>query len=523
MTDTSTTNMVAMTDTTTGTSTTDATTGTGTSGEGTSAGSSTGAVVPCMDGVENGDETDIDCGGGTCLACENGQRCAGKGTNCMSAQCNGDLCVELASCVLSASDLLVEGQGGDGLTQLAVVGDFDGDLLSELLIGAPTMSRAYALLGGTLDQDIDLALVMGGAGGYFIKADPGFGAASAAGDFNMDGLADLAVGGPSGPDVRVVFGRGGDPPFPAIDVQELDTTGFTMSGPSVGSALAGGVDVDGDGDGDLVVGARFLPSPTTYVVFSDANLTDFVASDVGGTVGGFQIVGAPSSGAGGAVALLPSIDGDALAEVVIGASTYSEDIGRAYVVHGKADGAQVNLTQLGTGGFAITTSKHLQLANTVAAAGDVNGDGLADILVGSETPCAYVVFGKADTKDVNVDALGARGFKIDLIGGSTGRVAAAADLNGDGLAEVIVNDPLGKVETVWVVYGKADTTNVLSTDLENDVGGFAIRVAEPAIDFGSAVVVGDLLGLGANTLAVSAPAHAQGIGEVLIFTPGLCN
>ncbi|MEM1081585.1 MAG: integrin alpha, partial [Pseudomonadota bacterium] len=104
-------------------------------------------------------------------------------------------------------------------------------------------------------------------------------------------------------------------------------------------------------------------------------------------------------------------------------------------------GAQnVDLGNLGDRGFLINGSDTNDNSGfSVSGAGDVNGDGLADLIIGAPngggTGQGFVVFGKADTTPINLDNLGAGGFRIegiDVYDTSGFSVAGAGDVNGDG-------------------------------------------------------------------------------------------
>src|SRR5213080_3921468 len=95
------------------------------------------------------------------------------------------------------------------------------------------------------------------------------------------------------------------------------------------------------------------------------------------------------------------------------------DSGSAYVVFGRNRTATIDLASLGTSGFRIDGAGAGNSAGTsVAGVGDVNGDGMADVIVGAPggryfgSGSAYVIFGRSATTSVDLAALGAGGFRI---------------------------------------------------------------------------------------------------------------
>src|SRR6185436_154804 len=169
--------------------------------------------------------------------------------------------------------------------------------------------------------------------------------------------------------------------------------------------------------------------------------------------------------------------------------------GRSYVVFGHSGTSAVDLSSVaaGTGGFMINGQCALDRSGeSVAGAGDVNGDGLADLIVGahqgdpaigSEAGRSYVVFGRsAGTVDLSAVAAGTGGFVINgaFPGDKSGvSVAGAGDVNGDGLADLVVgassyygNDAAGRS---YVVFGRTGSGSVDLTAVSEGTGGFLIN------------------------------------------------
>ncbi|MBL8965176.1 MAG: FG-GAP repeat protein, partial [Phycisphaerae bacterium] len=221
---------------------------------------------------------------------------------------------------------------------------------------------------------------------------------------------------------------------------------------------------------------------------------------VGLGTGGFAIHGTKASDFSGTSARgAGDVNGDGLQDVIVGAFGADPNgaaSGAAYVIFGRGQGKPVNLAeveqQLG-GGFVMRGEKMIDFAGAaVAGAGDVNGDGLADVIVGAygsdikgdTSGRAYVVFGKTGVVPVELSAvaMGQGGFAIDgeKQYDKTGTtVGGVGDVNGDGLCDVIVASP--RIDSVgedagrgYVVFGKQDGDLVDLTALTQGVGGFVI-------------------------------------------------
>ena len=450
-------------------------------------------------------------------------------------------------------------------------GDVNGDGYSDVIIGAPLnddggddAGKAYVIFGGPVgfaDIDLDNLEPSEGFGiqGANVADLAGF-SVSGGGDINGDGFDDVIVGATrygwygSIATAYVVFGSASPT---EIDLSNLSSSdGFVMQGEynyyTYGTiSVAGGGDINGDGFDDIIVGAmydNFTPGQlgygftngAAYVVFGKA--TGFGTIDLTNLSGaGFEIKGGLGDYAGRSVSWAGDINGDGFDDLVVGVpygsngGTYA---GEAYVIFGKASGfSTLDLGNLAAGaGFLIQGDQAEDNAGwSVAGAGDVNGDGLDDIIVGApygdnggtHAGEAYVIFGKTGGfGNVDLTSLSASaGFIIqgDDTGDHAGwSVAAAGDVNGDGYADIIVGAPhndqtrngaprLIDAGEAYVIFGKAngfgtiDLTNLAPADgfiiqgeAENDLAGFSVSGA------------GDIDGDGFDDLVVSSPQNSTG-------------
>ncbi|HEX2294380.1 MAG TPA: integrin alpha [Actinomycetota bacterium] len=276
------------------------------------------------------------------------------------------------------------------------------------------------------------------------------------------------------------------PSLSSIRARSVDSLGGPVLRGATKVAAAG--DVNGDGTPDLLASAGDYTGPTegvVYVVFGSAELASIDLEELG--EGGFTIRGASEGDRASYAAPAGDVNGDGLDDVVVGAprvdllatgmsqvdGNVRADAGRAYVVFGKTTTDPVELAEFdggtqGTLGFRIDgPSDHALAGRTVDGAGDVDGDGLGDIVVGAPfARAAYVVFGQTHGMPVDLavfdSGLGAsRGFRIDTplpVLDDRMSVSDAGDVNGDDLGDVIVGVvPYDRAYgSAYVVFGKPD-------------------------------------------------------------------
>ncbi len=492
--------------------------------------------------------------------------------------------IDLSDVAAGSGGFVINGidPGDNSGYKVSGAGDVNGDGLDDVIVGAWGASPAgnsaagesYVVFGKADGTAVSLSAVAAGTGGFVINGidalDHSGRSVSGAGDVNGDDLADLIVGAwvadPAGVNAAgesyVVFGKADGTPV-SLSAVAAGMGGFVINGidplDRAGRSVAGAGDVNGDGLDDVIVGAYGADpggnsyAGESYVIFGKADGAQVSLVNVALGFGGFVINGIdPSDLSGRIVSGAGDVNGDDLHDVIVGAYTAdsagNEGAGESYVVFGKADGAAVNLSTVaaGVGGFVINgIDPGDGSGRGVSGAGDVNGDGLDDVIVGapggdpagvSNAGESYVVFGKADGAQVNLIniTLGFGGFAINGIDPSdyAGQsVSGAGDVNGDGLGDMIVGahlaDPAGNSAAgeSYVVFGKADGAQVNLINITLGFGGFVINGIDTLDWSGYSVSgAGDVDGDGLDDMIVGAyradPAGNSSAGEsYVVFSP----
>jgi hypothetical protein len=284
--------------------------------------------------------------------------------------------------------------------RVASAGDVNGDGYADVLLGYYDFGTAYLYLGSATGLALSPALALTAPSGPVQLGSPGSGfghSLAGAGDLNGDGYGDIVIAAPNvntNGQAYVYLGSASGPPAtPSFALNESD-------GPRFDSVSTAG-DVNGDGYADLIVGAYGLSGQTPGDVAGRAYVY------LGGAAGpatspAFTLIGAqPMGDFGRWVSQAGDVDGDGYADVIVGADAeYGNGDtapGWAYLYRGGPAGLSPTAAATLTGPDGIGS----WFGRSVAGAGDVNGDGYADVVVGAEANgsggagWAYVYLGGA--------------------------------------------------------------------------------------------------------------------------------
>ena len=353
-------------------------------------------------------------------------------------------------------------------------GDVNKDGTDDIIIGAPGANIAYVIFGSHTLNDINLANPLG-SGGITITGISGSNtgySVSSAGDVNGDGFADILIGAPSySSQTGIVYLIYGSYNSTNINCATLGSRGTTITGAggNAGWSVSSAGDVNGDGFADILIGAPFYSTNTgiAYLIYGGHNKTNInLANPLESRI--TTITGAGTGyETGYSVSSAGDIDGDGKTDMLIGAYGYSSQAGIVYIIYGNSTLANINLANpLGSRVTTITgAGSSYYTGYSVSSAGDVNGDGKADMLIGapfaSGRGSVYIIYGGHNLTNIDCASLGGSGSII--MGAGTGyqtgySISSAGDVNGDGYVDMLIGAPYGgssNAGKAYLIYGAA--------------------------------------------------------------------
>ena len=389
-------------------------------------------------------------------------------------------------------------QASDKVRAVAA-GDVNGDGHQDIIVGAfnadgphdsrPDCGEVYVIFGPPDESTtIDLAEDQQDVTIFGADSSDSFGFAVAAGDVNGDGIDDILVGAllaegpanarPHGGEAYVIFGSPALALTIDIALGEQDLTLFgAEERDRLGVDLVTG-DANGDGVQDILVGSFLADGPENaryqggeaYLILGAPSLSG--ARDMAQGEYDLALIGAEADDQLGHHLAMGDLNKDGIDDLIVaafradGPDNSREDGGEVYVIFGSPSLSGVLDFASASPDVIVTSADKQEDLGTAVASGDVNGDGIDDLLIGAPRADgpdnardaageAYVVFGSPSLagsfdlalgeQDVTIlganagDRLGASLAASDRLGTSL----AAGDLNGDGVQDIILGAETG--------------------------------------------------------------------------------
>lgn len=321
-------------------------------------------------------------------------------------------------------------------TSVSGIGDINGDGFEDVIVGAngsnATAGRALIYYGSEISPLMHWSDNLDQANSEYGKD------ARSAGDVNGDGYADVIIGAPfydngQEDEGRVVVYYGSATGLP-------DTPNWTeennLAGSWFGYSVGTAGDVNNDGFDDVIIGAPSLAgiNGRAYVYLGSSTGLPDEPSWTRGTLNS-------NSSFGYSVGTAGDVNGDGYNDVIIGASTYDEGLtnrGQALIYYGTSTG--VSETPSWT---VMSDQEYSNFGSSVGTAGDVNGDGYSDVLVGANSYSngnpqegkVFCYYGSVTGPSTITSWSAESNHDYALFGYSLG---TAGDVNGDGFDDVII-------------------------------------------------------------------------------------
>jgi hypothetical protein len=394
-------------------------------------------------------------------------------------------------------------------------GDVNGDGYGDVIVGAPLFDgslgyehgRVYLYLGAATGLEATPAWTATGAPDGALLGH----SVAGAGDVNGDGYADVLVGAP----FMSVYADDGDDGSAYVYLGSqvgLESTAswaedFDTALSNFGEAVSAAGDVDGDGYGDVIVGASnydngaLINAGAVYVYRGSA-------AGVDATPAAELVFDELQGDFGYSVSTAGDVDADGFGDVVVGAPGYgSTDEGSAFLYFGSAAGLEtVAGLQLGA------DEEHSDFGVSVSTAGDVDGDGFGDVIIGALS-FPYVHGGKVSLfhgSASGLDVIPRWTMESEQLRAEFGTsVSSAGDVNGDGFGDVVIGAEDWD-SAAFEEEGKAEVFLGSAAGLEG-APAFTFGVGQSSAASGRSVSsAGDVDGDGYDDVVVGAPEYDDG-------------
>jgi formylmethanofuran dehydrogenase subunit C len=421
----------------------------------------------------------------------------------------------------ATADVIITGESSSFFGSVLTAGDLNADGKTDLIVSGFGYSgitgRAYIFYNdGSIPTTAATAdvIITGGT------SNNNFGISMTPGDFNADGKFDLAVGASgysSFAGRAYIFYNDGSIPTTAAtaDVMIDGEAGSFFS-----FVLSSG-DFNADGKTDLVAATQYYsPGGRTYIFYSDGSIpTTAATADV--------IITGEASSAFGTSLVAGDFNADGKTDLAVGASSYSSATGRTYLFYNGSI-----ITEAATGADIILTGEASSSFGASLVSGDFNADGKIDLAVGASaittnTGKVYYFYndGSIPTTAATADVTIAGETTSNYFGSALG----AGDMNGDGRTDLIVgaygnSTNTGRVyfyETrenfAWEIQEQFAATSGTGRTGVNGTGQEIQITGEGGSSFGRAMTTGDFNADGRTDLAIGAYVYATSTGRVYIF------
>jgi hypothetical protein len=404
---------------------------------------------------------------------------------------------------------------------VATAGDVNGDGFSEIIVGAMQYDNGQSNEGGAflyqgyadgLRETVNWTYEINQVGAYFGLS------VSSAGDVNGDGFSDVIVGAPIFDDGETNEGSAFVFHGSAAGLSTFPnwTAEGNQLGVHFGIEVSTAGDVNGDGYSDVIIGAYLYTNGES----EEGRAFVFLGSASGLSDSADWTAESNQSDSefGRDVSTAGDVNGDGYSEVIVGANKFMNgqiQEGRAFVYYGSEAG-------LSDSANWISESNQLfaRYGTSVSSAGDVNGDGYSDVIVGAswydnglnDEGGAFVYHGSSSGLGLTAIWIAEGNFPYANFGMS---VSGAGDVNGDGYSDVIVGagyEDGGQAQEGKAYLYKGSATGLLPNPLWVTAGNGEDQY------YGTSVSsAGDVNGDGYSDLIIGAPGYLNNTGRAYLF------